>query len=192
MITLLPQLSLNKIWHPAANATAVNTLVSKSTTRVSFRTSWTTWSHVIWMTTTSCWMQTSQKMPHCTAVRINLSESSLYSCCFTLWWLRVMPADVDGISHMAQWRRRQLCWGTQDVHNDNNRWGTLLLALWSVPSWFVFTKSSLWFPQRSPELQTGLCGEQDNGCVPGHRPHPWPLSSKVILNMERHRALNTL
>lgn len=39
-----------------------------------------------------------------------------------------MPADGDGISHMAQWRRRQLCWGTQDVHNDNNRWGTLLLA----------------------------------------------------------------
>lgn len=30
-------------------------------------------------------------------------------------------ADGDGLSHMAQWRRRQLCWGTQDVHNDNER-----------------------------------------------------------------------
>ncbi|KAM9426220.1 uncharacterized protein KZ484_017332 isoform 2-T2 [Pholidichthys leucotaenia] len=28
-------------------------------------------------------------------------------------------ADGDGFSHMAQWRRRQLCWGTQDIHNDN-------------------------------------------------------------------------
>ncbi|XP_074519300.1 serine-rich coiled-coil domain-containing protein 2-like isoform X2 [Halichoeres trimaculatus] len=30
-----------------------------------------------------------------------------------------LHSDGDGISHMAQWRRRQLCWGTQDVHNDN-------------------------------------------------------------------------
>ncbi|XP_041671709.1 serine-rich coiled-coil domain-containing protein 2-like isoform X2 [Cheilinus undulatus] len=29
-----------------------------------------------------------------------------------------LHSDGDGISHMAQWRRRQLCWGTQDVHND--------------------------------------------------------------------------
>uniref|UniRef100_A0A4W6DSS9 Coiled-coil serine-rich protein 2a n=1 Tax=Lates calcarifer TaxID=8187 RepID=A0A4W6DSS9_LATCA len=30
-----------------------------------------------------------------------------------------LHSDGDGMSHMAQWRRRQLCWGTQDVHNDN-------------------------------------------------------------------------
>uniref|UniRef100_UPI0037E73ECA serine-rich coiled-coil domain-containing protein 2-like n=1 Tax=Semicossyphus pulcher TaxID=241346 RepID=UPI0037E73ECA len=30
-----------------------------------------------------------------------------------------LHSDGDGISHMAQWRRRQLCWGTQDIHNDN-------------------------------------------------------------------------
>ncbi|XP_028285928.1 serine-rich coiled-coil domain-containing protein 2-like isoform X2 [Parambassis ranga] len=30
-----------------------------------------------------------------------------------------LHSDVDGLPHMAQWRRRQLCWGTQDVHNDN-------------------------------------------------------------------------
>ncbi|KAG7214212.1 hypothetical protein INR49_023261 [Caranx melampygus] len=30
-----------------------------------------------------------------------------------------LNSDGDGMSHMAQWRRRQLCWGTQDVHNDN-------------------------------------------------------------------------
>ncbi|CAJ1081374.1 serine-rich coiled-coil domain-containing protein 2-like isoform X2 [Xyrichtys novacula] len=30
-----------------------------------------------------------------------------------------LHSDGDGISHMAEWRRRQLCWGTQDVHNDN-------------------------------------------------------------------------
>ncbi|XP_051272915.1 serine-rich coiled-coil domain-containing protein 2 isoform X3 [Dicentrarchus labrax] len=30
-----------------------------------------------------------------------------------------LHSDGDGISHMAQWRMRQLCWGTQDVHNDN-------------------------------------------------------------------------
>ncbi|KAM7370341.1 hypothetical protein PAMP_009897 [Pampus punctatissimus] len=30
-----------------------------------------------------------------------------------------LHSDGDGMTHMAQWRRRQLCWGTQDVHNDN-------------------------------------------------------------------------
>lgn len=35
---------------------------------VSVRTSWTTWTLVIWMMMISCWMQTSQKMPRCTAV----------------------------------------------------------------------------------------------------------------------------
>ncbi|XP_014192257.1 serine-rich coiled-coil domain-containing protein 2 [Haplochromis burtoni] len=30
-----------------------------------------------------------------------------------------LHSDGDGLSHMAQWRKRQLCWGTQDVHNDN-------------------------------------------------------------------------
>ncbi|XP_033466617.1 uncharacterized protein ccser2b isoform X1 [Epinephelus lanceolatus] len=30
-----------------------------------------------------------------------------------------LHSDGDGIAHMAQWRMRQLCWGTQDVHNDN-------------------------------------------------------------------------
>ncbi|XP_065805826.1 serine-rich coiled-coil domain-containing protein 2 [Labrus bergylta] len=30
-----------------------------------------------------------------------------------------LHSDGEGISLMAQWRRRQLCWGTQDVHNDN-------------------------------------------------------------------------
>ncbi|XP_029384098.1 serine-rich coiled-coil domain-containing protein 2-like isoform X2 [Echeneis naucrates] len=29
-------------------------------------------------------------------------------------------ADGDGMSHMAQWRRRQLCWGTQDLHNESD------------------------------------------------------------------------
>ncbi|KAF7650528.1 hypothetical protein LDENG_00124870 [Lucifuga dentata] len=31
-----------------------------------------------------------------------------------------LHGDEDGMSHMAQWRRRQICWGTQDVHNDNS------------------------------------------------------------------------
>nr|XP_046232761.1 serine-rich coiled-coil domain-containing protein 2-like isoform X2 [Scatophagus argus] len=30
-----------------------------------------------------------------------------------------LHSEGAGISHMAQWRKRQLCWGTQDVHNDN-------------------------------------------------------------------------
>ncbi|XP_045924495.1 serine-rich coiled-coil domain-containing protein 2-like isoform X1 [Micropterus dolomieu] len=30
-----------------------------------------------------------------------------------------LHSDGDGITHMAQWRMRQLCWGTQDIHNDN-------------------------------------------------------------------------
>ncbi|XP_041830082.1 serine-rich coiled-coil domain-containing protein 2-like isoform X2 [Melanotaenia boesemani] len=30
-----------------------------------------------------------------------------------------LHSDSDGLPLMAQWRRRQLCWGTQDVHNDN-------------------------------------------------------------------------
>ncbi|XP_059180133.1 serine-rich coiled-coil domain-containing protein 2-like isoform X2 [Centropristis striata] len=30
-----------------------------------------------------------------------------------------LHSDGDGIAHMAQWRMRQLCWGTQDVHTDN-------------------------------------------------------------------------
>lgn len=29
-----------------------------------------------------------------------------------------LTSDADGASHMAEWRKRQLCWGTQDVHND--------------------------------------------------------------------------
>ncbi|XP_036072899.1 serine-rich coiled-coil domain-containing protein 2 isoform X3 [Oryzias melastigma] len=28
-------------------------------------------------------------------------------------------SDEDGLSHMATWMRRQLCWGAQDSHNDN-------------------------------------------------------------------------
>lgn len=28
---------------------------------------------------------------------------------------------------MAQWRMRQLCWGTQEVHNDNERWAQVLV-----------------------------------------------------------------
>ncbi|XP_026207091.1 serine-rich coiled-coil domain-containing protein 2-like isoform X2 [Anabas testudineus] len=31
-----------------------------------------------------------------------------------------LHSDGDGMSHMAQWRRRQLCWGMQDIHNDND------------------------------------------------------------------------
>ncbi|XP_057682825.1 serine-rich coiled-coil domain-containing protein 2-like isoform X1 [Corythoichthys intestinalis] len=31
--------------------------------------------------------------------------------------------DGDGTSHMAEWRRRQLCWGTQDVHSDDREAG---------------------------------------------------------------------
>ncbi|XP_056152737.1 serine-rich coiled-coil domain-containing protein 2-like [Lampris incognitus] len=31
-----------------------------------------------------------------------------------------LHSDGDGITHMAEWRRRQLCWGTQDVLNDNS------------------------------------------------------------------------
>lgn len=60
------------------------------------------------------------------------------------------PADGDGMSHMAQWRRRQLCWGMQDVHNDNDRWGEVCL-LSSVPlSWINLQSSyycleSTWF-----------------------------------------------
>ncbi|XP_031698757.1 serine-rich coiled-coil domain-containing protein 2-like [Anarrhichthys ocellatus] len=30
-----------------------------------------------------------------------------------------LHSDGDGIAHMAQWRMRQLCWGTQDVHTDS-------------------------------------------------------------------------
>ncbi|XP_042364588.1 serine-rich coiled-coil domain-containing protein 2-like isoform X3 [Plectropomus leopardus] len=30
-----------------------------------------------------------------------------------------LNSDGDGMAHMAQWRMRQLCWGTQDVHNDS-------------------------------------------------------------------------
>ncbi|XP_061612924.1 mucin-19-like [Phyllopteryx taeniolatus] len=32
-------------------------------------------------------------------------------------------ADGGGTSHMAEWRRRQLCWGTQDVHSDDREPG---------------------------------------------------------------------
>ncbi|XP_019730107.1 serine-rich coiled-coil domain-containing protein 2-like isoform X3 [Hippocampus comes] len=32
-------------------------------------------------------------------------------------------ADGDGTSRMAEWRRRQLCWGTQDVHSDDREAG---------------------------------------------------------------------
>ncbi|XP_037319518.2 serine-rich coiled-coil domain-containing protein 2 [Pungitius pungitius] len=30
-----------------------------------------------------------------------------------------LHSDGAAVAHMAQWRMRQLCWGTQDVHNDN-------------------------------------------------------------------------
>lgn len=30
-----------------------------------------------------------------------------------------LHGDLDRTSQMAQWRRRQLCWGTQDIHNDH-------------------------------------------------------------------------
>ncbi|XP_068610627.1 serine-rich coiled-coil domain-containing protein 2 [Brachionichthys hirsutus] len=32
-----------------------------------------------------------------------------------------LHSDGSGISHFAQWRKMQLCWGTQDVHNDGER-----------------------------------------------------------------------
>ncbi|XP_053269293.1 serine-rich coiled-coil domain-containing protein 2 isoform X2 [Pleuronectes platessa] len=31
-----------------------------------------------------------------------------------------LHSDGEGMSHMAQWRRRQLCWGTQDVHDNES------------------------------------------------------------------------
>ncbi|KAK2820147.1 hypothetical protein Q5P01_023106 [Channa striata] len=31
-----------------------------------------------------------------------------------------LHSDGDTLSHMAQWRRRQLCWGMQDVHSDHD------------------------------------------------------------------------
>ncbi|XP_034425573.1 serine-rich coiled-coil domain-containing protein 2 isoform X2 [Hippoglossus hippoglossus] len=31
-----------------------------------------------------------------------------------------LHSDGDGMSNMAQWRRRQLCWGTQDVHDNES------------------------------------------------------------------------
>ncbi|XP_062270211.1 serine-rich coiled-coil domain-containing protein 2 isoform X2 [Platichthys flesus] len=31
-----------------------------------------------------------------------------------------LHSDGEGLSHMAQWRRRQLCWGTQDVHDNES------------------------------------------------------------------------
>ncbi|XP_067343881.1 serine-rich coiled-coil domain-containing protein 2-like isoform X3 [Channa argus] len=31
-----------------------------------------------------------------------------------------LHSDGDTVTHMAQWRMRQLCWGMQDVHNDND------------------------------------------------------------------------
>ncbi|CAL8301591.1 unnamed protein product [Lota lota] len=32
-----------------------------------------------------------------------------------------LHSDGDGITHIAQWRMPQLCWGTQDIHNDNRQ-----------------------------------------------------------------------
>ncbi|XP_077358342.1 uncharacterized protein LOC144004739 isoform X2 [Festucalex cinctus] len=34
-----------------------------------------------------------------------------------------LHTDGDGTSHMAEWRRRQLCWGTHDVHSDDREAG---------------------------------------------------------------------
>uniref|UniRef100_A0A3Q2Z6E0 Serine-rich coiled-coil domain-containing protein 2-like n=1 Tax=Hippocampus comes TaxID=109280 RepID=A0A3Q2Z6E0_HIPCM len=34
-----------------------------------------------------------------------------------------LHTDGDGTSRMAEWRRRQLCWGTQDVHSDDREAG---------------------------------------------------------------------
>uniref|UniRef100_A0A672G486 Coiled-coil serine-rich protein 2b n=1 Tax=Salarias fasciatus TaxID=181472 RepID=A0A672G486_SALFA len=31
-----------------------------------------------------------------------------------------LHSEVEGLSHMAQWRKRQLCWGTQDVHDNDD------------------------------------------------------------------------
>ncbi|XP_054615365.1 serine-rich coiled-coil domain-containing protein 2 isoform X2 [Dunckerocampus dactyliophorus] len=31
-----------------------------------------------------------------------------------------LHTDEGGMSHMAEWRRRQLCWGTQEVHDDDD------------------------------------------------------------------------
>lgn len=69
---------------------------AKSTTGVLCRTSWITWSHVIWTTTTSCWTSTSQKTPRCTAVWSHPSESSL----LPLWFkLKQFPLNS------CRWRR---------------------------------------------------------------------------------------
>lgn len=57
----------------------------------------------------------------------------------------VNSADGDGMSHMAQWRRRQLCWGTQDVHNDNERWAINACAAewWQTSSQLFATEMCL-------------------------------------------------
>lgn len=31
-----------------------------------------------------------------------------------------LHSEVEGLSHMAQWRKRQLCWGTQDIHDNDD------------------------------------------------------------------------
>lgn len=56
-------------------------------------------------------------------------------------------ADGDGLSHMAQWRKRQLCWGTQDVHNDNEGWVELVCLsaqfIWFYVRFFLCLCTSL-------------------------------------------------
>lgn len=148
------------------------------------RISWITWSHVIWTTTTSCWTPTSRKTPRCTAVWVHQSESSLLSLWLKLQLFPPVPAEGDAISHMAQWRRRQLCWGTQEVHD--NRWGWYDSCLSEMPTRILqFTKSPLCFSQWPPGLQTGQHGEKDDdGCVQGRQPHLGPVPTQVILNTE--------
>lgn len=31
-----------------------------------------------------------------------------------------LHSEVEGLPHMAQWRKRQLCWGTQDIHDNDD------------------------------------------------------------------------
>lgn len=89
------------------------------------------WTTTIWTTTTSCLTGTFLTTFHSTPVRKRQHSKSDFGASdwAVLMWGRFFkigllasvahPADGDGTSRMAEWRRRQLCWGTQDVHSDD-------------------------------------------------------------------------
>lgn len=153
------------------------------------RTSWTTWSHVTWTTTTSCWTPTSRKTPRCTAVRV----------CPSVWVVSAVSV-IEAATLPSRSCRGRRCFPDGPVEEETAVLGdpggawqqvgvgsTPVVIKRPFPCSREVTKCPLLFPQWPPGRRLGKHWEKDFGRVQGRRPHLGPLPHEVVFKIETER-----